>query len=80
VLLKERLSKRNMLGVMLAILGAVVISLTAPKSTLNDSEQPMSLEGGGEGSYIYRSLVTPRAFVFLVCVVAGVCARACVCV
>jgi len=71
VLLKERLSKRNMLGVMLAILGAVVISLTAPKSTLNDSEQPMSLEGGGEGSYIYRSLVTPRAFVFLVCVVAA---------
>ena len=75
VLLGEKMTTRNMLGVLLAILGSIVISLTAPVSTLPTDTAAADAEGGA-ASYIYRSLVTWRAFIFLMLVVTAALALA----
>lgn len=64
VLLKEYLTRRNCFGVALAILGSVVISLTAPVTIID----PVEVQGS---NYIFVSLVKPRALIFLVLVVVA---------
>ena len=65
MLLGEKLAWRNCLGVALAVAGACVIALSAPVSIL-----PIEDAAASEG-YIYRSLVTWRALVFLLLIAAG---------
>ena len=64
VLLKEYLTRRNCIGVGLAIVGSVVISVTAPVTIIEDAENE-------DVNYIYVSLVQWRALIFLIMVVVA---------
>ena len=66
VLLKEYLNVRNCIGVALAIVGSVVIAITAPVTIIKNEE--VAQQGK---NYIYVSLVQDRALIFLILVLVA---------